>query len=187
MQHAADPLPLFCPRFTGAAVGRLHPSVVSCQSSGRDGDFQPDVEVSTVRGRQKAKQARRLQTFCQGLVKAVRVELWVTQQLLRSSSTSFTGPRLLPFLRGMDARVACVGFPGLDFVRDLTEYVKHDARVMADWEFRQRQKKYQLRLDLDSRHGHLRPGFAGVRGPVRRSRTQLRCMLEVPWMLHWTV
>ena len=84
-----------------------------------------------------------------------------------------------------------MGFPGLDFVRDLTEYVKHDARVIADWEFRQRQKKYQLRLDLDSRHGHLRSGYAGVRGPALPPFTEVPHTVEVdargiPLMLHWT-
>ena len=75
-QHAADPVrhpTPFLPKVHRGRCRAIKPvrrQLPVLLKPGREGDFQPDVEVSTVRGRQKAKQARRLQTFCQGLATA---------------------------------------------------------------------------------------------------------------------
>ena len=45
------------------------------------------------------------------------------------------------------------------------QVVQHDARATAQHEASIRRRKYQYRLELDARHGHLRQGYAATRGP----------------------
>ena len=89
-------------------------------------------------------------------------------------------------------RVACfesfpVGFLCLDFARDLAEYVKHDARVRANLEYRQRQKKYQPRLDWTQDMGICARALPGsgdlLSGPSLKFPMWLKRMVKAPWAL----
>ena len=138
---------------------------------GRCGDYNPTCEAVTVVARAKVRQVRRLSTFVQGLAKAAAystLPLAVHAQLSQEWAAITRGRGYAPdfptwLLQCHHFPVYWSGLPGIEWAREVLQFVQFDAEahVRAEAEHRRKLAKYQVHQDCTS--GSSRLGFRALR------------------------
>ena len=186
--HAADPVrqPGTClPKsFRGRCRHRapVRRELTCLAKPDRAGGYTPDVEVTSVLGRLKVRQVRRIQTLYKGLKKAfgTGVPLSPAQRAQFGGewcaicrATGYT-----PSFPHWTLRVAAFAFfpvalPELDWLHDLLQYVQFDCDGLVRQQARLRADTFRQQVQLDIELGSSRQGYRAVRPPAHPPFTEV--------------
>ncbi|CAE7242092.1 unnamed protein product [Symbiodinium sp. CCMP2592] len=188
-QHELDPVscPNFClPRaFRGRCQPRRHLKQESACRSRPDwsGGYNPDVEVTSVLGRLKVRQVRRLTTLRSGLAKLQLMGATTRHDLrsqLQREWRAVQHAKGYPPFSDWLLNVACfsefyVELPPLEWLTDVVAYCRYDCDALVRQEARLRRDTFLLRVNVDAEVGGSRQGFAAMRAPPNPPFTEVPC------------
>ncbi|CAE7237381.1 unnamed protein product [Symbiodinium sp. CCMP2592] len=194
-QHHLDPVR--CPhRFLAKAYrGRCQPrrlvksELPSLARPDRGGGYDPDVEVTSVLGRLRVRQVRRIHTFCKGLVKANGTGAPLSsvqhRQLCQEWAAIGRAAGYAPSFPQWVLQVACFHhfpecLPDLDWLRDLLQYVRYDRDALVRQQARARADSFKYHVQLDQTDGHSRKGYAALRPPPKPAFVEVPVTVTCP-------
>ena len=154
----------------------------------RQGDYNPEVEVLTIVGKAKVRQARRLRTFAKGLSKARREGTWATavqkqlanewQAILRARGYPPSFPEWLLAIAHFD--FFWYELPPSEWLEDVVAYVCYDADVTTKAEVKRQQQLRSYCASQDVRANYAKQHFAALRGQMRPAITAIPKTEEQP-------
>ena len=179
-QPAADPVRSPLGYLPKAFKGRCQPrplikrALPSLARPDRDGGFTPDVEVTSVLGRLKVRQVRRVLTFQRGLTKLTRssvVSESLHAQLCQEWDAICAAKGYPPCFKRWVLRVACfsrfpLGLPEPEWVGDLLQYLQFDCLGLVRQQAKERKALFKYRVQLDITDGHSREGYKAIKPPA---------------------
>ncbi|CAE7407308.1 unnamed protein product [Symbiodinium sp. CCMP2592] len=182
-QHQLDPVK--CPhRFLAKAYrGRCKPrqlvksELPSLARPDRGGGYDPDVEVTSVLGRLRVRQVRRIHTLCKGLVAANSAGTPLSSAQRRQLCQEWTAigraAGYTPSFPQWVLQVACFHhfpecLPDLEWLRDLLQYVRYDCDALVRQQARARADSFKYHVQRwDQAEGHSRKGYTALRPPPK--------------------
>ena len=146
----------------------------------RGGGYDPDVEVTSVVGRLRVRQVRRLQTLCKGLPQSPPALITAAQQRQLQQEWAAIGRAAgyAPSFPQWVLQVACFHsypecLPGLDWLRDVMQYVRFDCDALVRQQAKARADTFKYQVQLDQAEGHSRQGYAALRPPPKPAFTEV--------------
>ena len=167
-QHEQDPVKYPVPYLPKAYRGRCHPRRVLQRPlahtlrPGRNGDYAPKEEATSVRSRQRTRQVRRAQTLLRGLRKAHQAGTLQDPPVLQQLSDEWRAILRAPgypggfstwLLQCVQFSSIPVGLPDLEFLSVMFQYIRYDCDSVVAMEARDRVLRHKHRMLLDCRHG----------------------------------
>ena len=192
LKHQQDPVRFRSPTLPGTtAAGALtgKPSSVSfpaLHAPTARVDIPPDEEVTSVLGRLKVRQVRRVATLYKGLVKYHREGATSTSlrsQLLREWRAIDRAKGYAPSFAVWVLNIASFtsypfDLPDLDWLSDLKQYLAFDCDGLAAQQSKERKVKFQYHVQLDCLQGHSKQGFQALRPPPHPPFQEVPCTKE---------
>ena len=141
----------------------------------RHGDFQPQIEVISVKCRQRLRQCRRARTLLQGLRKFQQSPVWnpaQLQQLFNEWHAILKAPgyhgRFCDWVLSWDFMVHFPrDFPSVAYVADLVRLLEHDCEALAAQEAALRRAAYKQMVVEDEVVDFCRSGYKSLQGPSK--------------------
>ena len=136
------------------------------------GGYNPDVEVTSVLGRLRVRQVRRIHTLARGLGKCrgtgLPAQPAVLRQLRREWAAICAAKGYAPSFPVWTLRVACFtsypdDLPSTAWLEDLLQYVRYDCDAVVRQQAQQRAAAFRYNVHLDQKHGSSRQGFQALR------------------------
>ena len=160
----------------------------------RSGGYQPDVEVTSVLGRMKVRQVRRVRTLQQGLLKLGRLPASHRDPLRHQLQLEW---RAILRARGYPPtfsvwllRVACFhsvpgDLPSPEWLHQLAQYLQHDCDALVRQQAQVRKDVFKYRLQVDAVDGHSKSGYRALRPESPPPFTEVpHCIVEKA-TAHW--
>ena len=149
----------------------------------RTGGYVPDVEVTSVLGRMKVRQVRRVRTLRSGLLKLSRQQSTsaseaLRQQLLKEWRAVLRAKGYPPTFAQWVLQVACfhyvpTGLPSVEWVSLLAQYLQHDCDCVVRQQAKLRKDSFRYHVQLDVEHGHSKAGFRALRADAKPPFTEV--------------
>ena len=192
LKHQQDPVRFPAPHLTRHYRGRcadrktLKRELPSIARPDRQGGYTPDEEVTSVLGRLKVRQVRRVATLYKGLVKYHREGATSTSlrsQLLREWRAIDRAKGYAPSFAVWVLNIASFtsypfDLPDLDWLSDLKQYLAFDCDGLAAQQSKERKVKFQYHVQLDCLQGHSKQGFQALRPPPHPPFQEVPCTKE---------
>ena len=192
-QHDANPV--LCPArslpksFRGRCRNRplVQKEAASVCRSDWGGGYDPDVEVTSILGRVKVRQVRRIVAFHRSLVKwlqgGVRNPTRCAAQLQAEWCAIRRAKGYPPNFVEWTLGVACfhqfyLDLPPPDWLDDLLSYVRYDCDCVARQEAKRRRENFVCQVSIDSDVGGSRQGFQAMRAAPNPPFTEVPCQVR---------
>ena len=151
------------------------------------GAYNPDVEVTSVLGKLKVRQVRRVQTLLAGLkklnssphrpgpdqVQQLRNEWWA---ICRARGYPPDFPNCVLSVAYFNRFPTAL--PDVDWLSDLLSYLRYDADSLTRQQARCRRDAFLHRVRMDGQHASSRAGFQQMRPPAHPPFTEVPCQVQ---------
>ncbi|CAE7035963.1 unnamed protein product [Symbiodinium sp. CCMP2592] len=192
-QHLADPVKCPTPGLSKAFRGRclprnlVHKEAACLCRNDRSGGYDPDVEVTSVLGRLKVRQVRRLVVFRRGLstwrlrgaspLDRCRAQLDSEWRAIRRAKG------YPPDFVQWTLNIACfhqffADLPPDDWLDSLLEYVRYDCDCLTRQEAKRRRDNFLCQVSVDAEVGGSRQGFQAMRAAPNPPFTEVPCQVR---------
>ena len=146
--------------------------VPQCARPGRNGDFNPDHDATSVLARLKTRQVRRTESLLRALRSRCRtmgpdappLQQHLTEWRAIRSAKGYPPQFSIWVLQVAHLQFFPSAVPSLDWLEDLLSYLRFDCQATLSHEAYIRKCRFKLSLQLDTKYAAARQGFAAVRG-----------------------
>ncbi|CAE7241088.1 unnamed protein product [Symbiodinium sp. CCMP2456] len=188
-QHVKDPLRAPVSSLPKAYRGRcqnrpaIRRELAQLAPPDRSGGYVPDVEVTSVLGRMKVRQVRRVRTLRSGLVKLAGLgpsaaTAALREQLRKEWRAILSAKGYPPRFSHWVLQIACFhhvphGLPSIEWITLLAQYLQHDCDSLVRQQAKLRKDNFHYQMQVDATDSYGRAGYRALRAEANPPFTEV--------------